>query len=401
MAVAAPTDRALTRVIFLMALACFASGASLRVSDPLLPQLALDFSTTVAAASWIATAYAIPYGFTQLFSGAIGDRLGKCQAVAIACGISCVLVLLCAVAQSVTQLTFLRLIAAPGAAIIVPLGMAYIGDVVLYERRQMVLARFLVGQMMGMLTGQLVGGVVGDHFGWRAVFLVLAAVFAFAGLALFSQFRNNPWTKPIAHAEGVRPKMIPSFRKLAASAWCRFILIGVFAEGAIMFGTFTYVGAALHDRFGLSFTAVGLVVAAFGIGSICYAMSVHRIMRRFGERQMMIAGGVTVALGFMLLAFTPVWQLAPVACALLGFGYYLLHNTLQTNATQMLPEARGNAVAAFSSSLFIGQSAGIAFGALVVGHYSATPLFMIAGIAWLTLALWCAAQIRRRKQHGR
>ena len=177
---AAAGDRALTRVIVLMALAAFASGASLRISDPLLPQVAQDFGSSLGAASSIATAYAIPYGMTQAFTGLIADRLGKCQAVVLTCALSCLLVLLCAGAQSVTQLALARFICAPGAAIIVPLGMAYVGDVVPYARRQTVLARFLAGQMFGMIAGQVAGGIIGDHFGWRMVFIVLAGVFAVA-----------------------------------------------------------------------------------------------------------------------------------------------------------------------------------------------------------------------------
>ena len=134
---AAPApDRALTRAIVLMSLAAFGSGLSMRVSDPLLPQVASDFGTSLGAASFIVTAYSVSYGFTQVFSGVIGDRLGKCQAVAVACGLSGVLVLLCALSQSLPQLALARLVSAPAAAIIVPLGLAYIGDVVPYARRQ-------------------------------------------------------------------------------------------------------------------------------------------------------------------------------------------------------------------------------------------------------------------------
>src|SRR5882672_8029301 len=195
-----------------MALAAFASGSSLRVSDPLLPQVAGDFHASLGEASLIVTAYAVSYGLTQAFAGLIGDRLGKCQAVAAACAVSCLLVLLCAVSQSLPQLALARLVSAPGAAIIVPLGMAYVGDVVPYARRQTVLARFLAGQMCGMIAGQVFGGIIGDHFGWRSVFVVLAVVFAGAALALASQFRGNPYTKPLVHPGGVRPKMIASYR---------------------------------------------------------------------------------------------------------------------------------------------------------------------------------------------
>ena len=394
---AALSDRALTRVIVLMALAAFASGASLRVSDPLLPQVAQDFGSTLGAASSIVTAYAVPYGFTQIFSGVIGDRFGKCQAVAATCALSFLLVLLCAGAQSVPQLALARFIAAPGAAIIVPLGMAYVGDVVPYQRRQTVLARFLAGQMCGMIAGQVAGGIIGDHFGWRSVFLALAFVFAAAAVALATQFRGNRWTRAPHHDDIPREGFISAYRKLLRVPWARYILLAVFLEAGIFFGGFTYVAADLHARFGLSFSAVGTVVGAYGLGSVLYASSVHRLVNAFGERGLAIGGGAVVMVGFLMLAISPVWQSAPAAVCLLGFGYYMVHNTLQTNATQMLPQARATAVAGFSAALFLGQSGGVALAAPVVDRAGAVPVFVAAAIMWAALAVWIRIRIGRRE----
>ena len=368
----------------------------LRISDPLLPQVAQDFGSSLGEAASIVTAYAVPYGLTQAFAGVLGDRFGKCQAVVAACALSCLLVLLCAVAQSLPQLTLARFIGAPAAAIIVPLGMAYVGDVVPYERRQTVLARFLAGQMFGMIAGQVAGGIIGDHFGWRAVFVVLAFVFAGAGIALASQFRGNPWTRPIHHEGVIRPGFVSGYRKLFAAPWARFMLLAVFLEAAIFFGGLTYIAADLHARFGLSFSAIGTVVGAYGLGSVLYAGSVHRLVGGFGERGLVVGGGIVVMLGFLMLAGEPVWQTAPLACILLGFGYYMLHNTLQTNATQMLPEARGTAVAGFSSALFLGQSAGVALAAPIVDRAGAVPVFVLAAVLWPALALWIRIKLGRR-----
>lgn len=392
------TDRALARAIGLMAFAAFASGFSLRISDPLLPQIALDFSTSVGAASAIVTAYAVPYGLTQAFAGILGDRFGKCQAVAITCALSCVLVLLCAASQSLPQLTAARFICAPAAATIVPLGMAYVGDVVPYERRQPVLARFLAGQMLGMIAGQIAGGIIGDHFGWRTVFVVLAFVFAFAGSALASQFASNPWVKPMRRPPEHKPGLIADYRKLAANRWARFLIIAAFFEGLIFFGGFTYVAADMHTRFGLSFSAVGLVVAGFGIGSLLYAVSVRSLVSLLREHGLVIGGGIVVMLGYLALAGTPLWQAAPIAVAMLGLGYYMLHNTLQTHATQMLPEARGTGVAGFSSALFLGQSAGVALAAPIVDRAGAQTVFVLAAVLWPILAIWVLRQFARRRQ---
>jgi predicted MFS family arabinose efflux permease len=392
----ARTGKDLRIAILLMACAAFASGFSLRISDPLLPQIAADFGTSIGATSAIVTAYAIPYGMTQAFAGLLGDRFGKSRWVAIACLMSAALVLLCALSQSLTQLTLARLVGAPAAATIVPLGMAYVGDVVPYERRQPVLARFLAGQMTGMIAGQVAGGVIGDHFGWRMVFVVLAGVFAAAGLALASQLRRNPWTRPIKRDAANKPSFIRDYRKLLADPWCRFLVVAVFCEGAIFFGAFTYVSADLHVRFGLSFSTIGFAIAGFGLGSICYALTVRILVRALGEIGLVIGGGIVVALAYLSLAGVPFWQQAPAAIAALGFGYYMLHNTLQTHATQMLPEARGTAVAGFSSALFLGASAGVTLAAPVVDRGGAVPVLVGAAVLWPLLALWIRSRLKRR-----
>jgi YNFM family putative membrane transporter len=392
------SDRALTRAIVLMSLAAFGSGFSLRVSDPLLPQVASNFGASLGSASLIVTAYAVPCGFTQLFSGVIGDKLGKCQAVALACGLSGVLVLLCALSQSLRELALARLICAPAAAIIVPLGLAYIGDVVPYARRQTILARFMVGQMAGIIAGQVAGGIIGDHLGWRMVFIVLAGVFTVSGLALASQFRSNPWTRPIRYKDRKRSNMIANYRALGAKPWARFVVFAAFIEGAVFFGAFTYVAANLHARFGFSFSSVGVIVAAFGLGSILFAGTVHSTVALLGERGLVIGGGAVVMDAYLILTGDPAWALAPLACILLGFGYYMVHNTLQTNATQMLPEARGTAMAGFSAALYFGQSVGVALAAPIVDREGAVPVFVLAAVLWPVLAFWVAYGLSQRPQ---
>jgi predicted MFS family arabinose efflux permease len=81
---------------------------------------------------------------------------------------------------------------------------------------------------------------------------------------------------------------------------------------------------------------------------------------------------------------------------MIGLGFYALHNTLQTNATQMTPQARGTAVAIFSSAIYLGQTAGVAAGALVFDRFGGTPLFVTTAIVLPALALWFAWEHRKR-----
>ena len=99
-------------------------------------------------------------------------------------------------------------------------------------------------------------------------------------------------------------------------------------------------------------------------------------MYRLGQVRLAIAGGFAIAAGYVVLSIAPVWWLAPIATIAIGLGFYMLHNTLQTNATQMTPQARGTAVAFFSSAIFVGQTAGVATGALMIDRLGAVPLFL-------------------------
>jgi predicted MFS family arabinose efflux permease len=65
----------------------------------------------------------------------------------------------------------------------------------------------------------------------------------------------------------------------------------------------------------------------------------------------------------------------------------MLHNTLQVHATQMAPEARGGALAVFACSLFTGQSAGVWLASHAVDAAGARPVYVIAAVGLLLLAL--------------
>jgi predicted MFS family arabinose efflux permease len=340
------------------------------------------------------SAYAIMHGSMQLVIGPLGDRFGKYVTVAIACALSSVLVMLCGLANSLTSLALARLASGATAAWIIPLGMAYIGDVVPYQRRQQVIGRYLAGQISGQLFGQAAGGIIGDWLGWRSVFFVLAGVFAFAAVALFRELAINPLTRPPMRADQRSRGFVADYSAVLGNPWARIVLLAVFLEGALMFGAFAYVGADLHLRFGLSFTLVGIMVGTFGIGGLIYVLSVKSLVRRLGQRGLAANGGIALGVAFLTLATARFWWITPMAIALIGLGFYMLHNTLQTNATQMSPEARGTAVALFASVFYIGQTVGVALVAPIVDHQGAPPAFVAAAILLPALGLWFSSRIK-------
>jgi predicted MFS family arabinose efflux permease len=118
---------------------------------------------------------------------------------------------------------------------------------------------------------------------------------------------------------------------------------------------------------------------------------------RLGQTGLATGGGIVLAAAFLTLAVEPVWWIAPVAVCGIGLGFYMLHNTLQTNATQMTPQARGTAVALFSSALYLGQTAGVAASAPVIDRWGAAPIFLTAAVALIAMGFWFAHLLGQRR----
>jgi predicted MFS family arabinose efflux permease len=310
-------------------------------------------------------------------------------------------VALCGMAGSLSQLAFARLATGAAAGWVIPISMAYVGDVTPYELRQPILGRYLTGQILGQLSGQALGGILGDLVGWRNVFFVLSGVFALATAGLVIELISNPLTRAPSRPDETTRGFIADYAAVLKTPFARIIIIAAFIENVLLWGAFAFIGAHLRARFGLSFTLVGVTVGCFGIGGLTYAALVKTFVYRLGQVRLAVAGGFIIAAGYVVLALAPAWWLAPLATILIGLGFYMLHNTMQTNATQMTPQARGTAVAIFSSAIFIGQTTGVAIGALVIDRLGAVPLFAATAVAMPVLAIWFGRELEKHRRATR
>ena len=379
--------------IGLLALAGFASGSGMRLLDPLLPLVADGLHVTVAGASVLIACFMLPYGLGQAVLGPLGDRLGKLRVVCVAVVLYGVCVTACAAAPSLSALVWLRAASGLFAGAVIPLMMAYLGDVVPYEERQETLGRFLTGMVMAqMLTGPI-SGVIGAHGGWRMSFVALGVFAIGVGATLAWRFGRRIWADTDPNGRTAIPRPAVYFRLLTRPAG-RWLLISAFFDGLCLFGgAFPYVGAFVIQEFDLDAAGAGLVVAGFGLGSFLYTRFARRLVHRFGERGLLLLGGLGIAAGLGGVAMAPNWPVAAGLQVFMGLMFYMFHGVLQARATEALPEARGTAVAAFALALFMGQGTGaLAFGFLLAtGGYREG--FMAAAVAMTILTLWSRLSI--------
>jgi YNFM family putative membrane transporter len=370
------------RPLVLLATAGFASAAATRVADPLIPQLVAEFGTTAGAASIVATAFTVSYGLTQIACGPLGDRFGKYRMVVVATLLSAFAAGATAFVDSLTTLALARFIGGATMGAIIPLAIAWLGDVTPYDQRQTVLARFLSGQVSGIVFGQVFGGIFGDTLGWRGIFVLFAGLYLVVAVLLFKELRSPRVrdARSRGHSGGVVARYLAVLRLPTAQKLLTITVV----EGFLFFGALVYFGAALHARFGLRYAIVGLYLACFGLGGLLYTLAV-KLWVRLGQRGLVLAGGTMLLVAFNLAAVaTAPWLFAPILTAC-GCGFYMMHNTLQVHVTQMAPGARGLAISLFAFCFFLAQSAGVATMGRLVDTIGYAPVF--AGSGWLLLAV--------------
>jgi predicted MFS family arabinose efflux permease len=231
----------------------------------------------------------------------------------------------------------------------------------------------------------MIGGFSADYFDWRFPFFLIATAFAVTGFYLIRVNRQLPAHAKVLHkVDGhVITRMIGEFRRVLGVAWARKVLATVLIEGALVYGALAFVPTHLHTRHGTSLSASGALVMLFGMGGFFFAIRSRYLVRQLGEAGLIRYGAVLMTTAMLIVGYSPWWWTAMPACFVFGLGFYMMHNTLQINATQMAPERRGAAVAAFASCFFLGQSAGVAAGGSVLAVIGSAHLLGAAGVGVL------------------
>ena len=381
-------------IIILLALAGFASMASMRITDAMLPALSLEFARPIADVAQNITVFAIAYGLMQLIYGPLGDRHGALRVISLASLACAIGTLGTALADSLATLLVFRTLNGATAAAIIPLSMAWVGDNVPYEERQVTLIHMLSGTVLGLTAGQLTGGLLADTLGWQSAFFLLTGMFVVSGTLLLTALRRQPMLVPSRNSTE-RVTFLTRLRTILAIAKARHILMLVFLEGLAAFGALAFVASHLHARLGISLTLAGMTLALFGVGGLFFAAIARRVVGRLGERRLASGGGLLMGLGFTGLAWAPLAEAAMVAAFCAGLGFYMMHSTLQTNATQMAPAARGTAMAIFAGCLFLGQSVGVSIGGVVLRLADGQWLLTGAGLWLLALGLLFTLRLRQ------
>jgi predicted MFS family arabinose efflux permease len=381
-----------TRFLTHVSMIGFASALSTRAVDPIVPPIAQGLAVDPGTVALLTTAFALPFAIVQPILGPIADMIGKVRLMMICLTVITVASLASAFTISFPMLLFARIVCGIAAGGIFPIGLALIGDMFSLERRQVANARWLAIVIAGNVLGGALAGVIADLFGWRAVFLVGAAV----SIATLVNGMINLRQAASAPSGAIDLRSIPAnFAAILANPRAKFCFLAVYLEGVALFGLFPFVALLLLAAGEARSSIAGAVLAAFSIGGIFYSLMVSRMTRIWRPWQMMIIGGVICALVLIAIAREMSWPIQFALFLLLGVGFYTLHGCIQVEASELSTTSRGAAVSLHSLFFFLGHASGPVLYGLGFATLGPSRSLLIASGLMLFTGLMCARFLRR------
>jgi len=421
----------------------FIVGLDSTIVNVALPAIGRDLHASVAGLQWIIDGYALVLASLLMLSGATADRVGRRRVFQVGLAVFTAGSGLCSLAPGLGWLIAFRMVQAIGGSMLNPVAMSIITNT-FTDKAERARAIGVWGGAYGLslALGPVVGGVLVDTVGWRGAFWINIPV-GIAAIALTARFvpesraarprRPDPigqalivvmlgsltyaiiegpehgWHSPVIvtlfvvsavslavfvayESHRAEPVLDPRFFRSAPFAGS--VLTAITATAAV--GGFLFLATLyLQDALGMSALRAGLHMLPMAAMMALGAVISGRILARRGARPPMLAAGVGLAAGGLLLSrltTSSSFLAIVIAFIVFGIGGGVVNAPITYTAVSGMPVSQaGVASGIASTSRQIGQSLGVAItGSILAANLHGSPLrtgFVPAShAAWLLLA---------------
>lgn len=381
-------------LIVILAALSMLGALSIDAYLPALPEIARQFSVDAAAAQQSLTVYLLAFALMTLFYGTLSDAFGRRPIILIALIFYLFSTLGAAWAGSLEALILFRLLQGLSAGAGPVIGRALVAD--LFKGAEAQRAMSYISMVFGMAPAlaPILGGWLLAHFGWRSIFLSIAA---FALLLFTACAIKLPEGLPVEKRQAFHPWTIlrsywavgshAGFMLRALSAALAFSGIMIYVAGAPAF---------VMDILHLSVTEFGWLfvplICGMTLGSFAAARASHRLPRRVIIRisfaVMILSALAGLAYAVCFEARIP-WSVIPPT--VYAFGGAFSSPVMAITLLEMFPKVRG--LASSLHSFFFMLLFAIESGAIIPLLYGSAVKFALAGLigAILSLACWALA----------
>ncbi|WNH48626.1 MFS transporter [Stenotrophomonas aracearum] len=358
-------SRGIPLALLALTLGAYAIGTTEFVIVGLIPTIAADLGVSLPSAGLLVSLYALGVAVGAPVLTALTGRVPRKTLLVALMVLFTLGNVIAWMAPSYGSLIVARVLTGLAHGVFFSIGSIIATSVVPKEKAASAIAIMFTGLTVALVTGVPLGTFIGQHLGWRATFLAVAAlgVVALVGSLLFVP-RNLQRSEPATFGQ-----------QLAVLAQPRLLL--VYAITALGYGgtflSFTYLASILQDVTGFSPNAVSLVLLVYGVSVAIGNLWGGRLADRRGPVLALKLIFGLLALVLFALTFTAhnTWLvlLTVLALGAVAFGnvpglqVYVVKQA-QRFAPQAADVASGLNIAAFN----VGIAMGASLGGLVVDH---------------------------------
>jgi MFS family permease len=375
------------KVFPVLALSIFASMLGVGIIVPLLPLYAENLGATGIWIGIIFASFSISRAIVMPFVGRLSDRSGRKLVLSIGLLSYAISSLGYIWANSVSQLTLVRLIHGAASGMVQPITQAYIGDISPEGEEGKWMGYFNAAFFTGFGCGPLMGGVLTDHFGMTVAFSTMGGLnlLAFLLVALFL---------PEVRQKKMAASLHSSFKEMSVSSMVKglFSFQLAFSLGRGTFFTFLPIFAGIY--IGLSPTLIGILIAVNVLMLALLQVYGGNIADRFNRSALVAIGSLATAASLALIPLGGnFWQLLGI-CALGGItGAIAAPAASALSVDEGRRFGMGSTMAALAMAFSIGMAIGPLLSGVIADWASLNSVFYfgaIAGVMGTGLFIWFA-----------
>lgn len=373
-------------------LSIFIALLGIGIIVPVMPVFAVSLGAGGLALGFIIAAFSITRGFFQPVVGNFSDRWGRKRFLVSGLFVYALVGLMMPEATSVGALVLIRSLHGVGSAMIVPVAMAYVGDLAPVGREGHYMGLLNIAIFTGIGGGPLIGGFFTDLWGMASAFYVMAGLSLLAMLLILLQMPASPGSSPKG---AYRPGVIKSMRKMLGSRRTTGILLARLTTMMIMVPTMAFLPLLMHQWYQATGMQIGMVIAARTLVNAVLQTPCGWLADRWDKVRFLRVGCLIISTVICLIPLAGNFWVLIVLFVILGSGEAIIWPTLGALATE---EGRRYGQGSLMGVFSLAMSGGVFVGAIGAGyasdqfglHYS----FFLIGLLVLGLSLFAIRIIK-------
>jgi predicted MFS family arabinose efflux permease len=271
-----------------------------QVLSPLLPTIQTQFSKSATDMGFLFTGYAFCAGLSVLIWGPLSDAFGRKRGLMGGLALFLTGSFISFGANGFAALLAGRMLTGMGASMLSLNAISYAADYFPYRTRGWAMGSIFASYFAALILGVPLGSLIGERWGWNVVFGAMGGM----ALCLFvaTQRLLPPLRRKNLPIHAMKPGAIVRqyIGFMMTKTTMSGLLSSMFASAGTM-GFIAFLGAWLHDDFGIAAGQIGLVFLISGFGALLASPFAGAISDRIGKRIQFVLSSIVLAIFLFVL----------------------------------------------------------------------------------------------------